>query len=87
MSTEARLSASIIINKVIKLSFTGPLVDCSTNTSDPRTLSSILIETSPSLNFFTLHLLSSTPSDFATCCANGILAFNENSFNGLSTSI
>ena len=57
----ARLNASIMINSSIRLWLLGGPVDCTTNTSSPRTFSSILTKVSPSGNALTAHLPNSMP--------------------------
>src|SRR5699024_12361789 len=69
-AAEARLSASVKINSSIKFSFPGSDVDWITYTSHPRTLSSILICVSPSLNFVTVHFPKGTPICSAISSAN-----------------
>ncbi len=58
---DARLSASIISISSIRLSLVGAQVDCSTNTSLPRTFSSISTITSPSEKRLTVALPSWMP--------------------------
>src|SRR5699024_12510959 len=67
---EARFSASIIIKSSIICLFTGEEVDCTTYTSQPRVLSSILIWISPSLNVETVHLPRDVPIWSAISSAN-----------------
>ena len=62
---EARLKASIIISSSIRLLFTGPQVDCTTNTSEPRTVSSMETEISPSAKLVTVLLPKGSPSTWA----------------------
>ena len=58
---DALFNASTKINNSIKFSFTGSEVDCTTNTSLPLTVSSILTNTSPSLNLTTSAFPKGSP--------------------------
>src|SRR5215212_3442217 len=69
----ARRSASIMMNISIKLWFVGGQVDCTRNTSSPRTFSSIFTNVSPSGKELTVHLPSSVPMDAAIELASGRL--------------
>ena len=67
----ARRKASIMMNSSIKCWLLGGLDDCTTNTSSPRTFSSILTNVSPSGNCETSHRPNSMPIDRQMASANG----------------
>src|ERR1017187_7207624 len=67
----ARRSASMTMNSSIKLWFVGGEVDWTTNTSSPRTFSSIFTNVSPSGNGLMVDLPSSIPMDLVMDSANG----------------
>src|SRR6267378_6371729 len=68
---EARFSASTMITSSIRLSLVGAQVDCSTNTSLPRTFSLISTMTSPSEKRDT----SARPSGMFKCCTTACASF------------
>ena len=68
---EARFSASTITSTSIRLSLVGVQVDCSTNTSLPRTFSSSSTITSPSLKRPTV----ARPSWMFRCCTTSSASF------------
>ena len=71
---EARLKASTIISSSIRLLFTGPQVDCTTKTSEPRTVSSMETEISPSAKLVTVLRPRGSPSASAISLATLALA-------------
>src|SRR4029077_15994802 len=80
---EDRLSASIIISNSIRESLTGWQLDCTTNTSPPRTFSSILTRISPSLNDDTVAAPSLVPRKAQISWASAGFALPENIFSSL----
>ena len=70
----ARRNASIMMNNSIRLWLVGGDVGWTTNTSSPRTFSSILTNVSPSGNGWMVHLPSSMPMDLQMARAKGSLA-------------
>src|SRR3954470_5852666 len=77
-AADERLSASTITSSSIRLSFVGAQVDCSTNTSLPRTFSSSSTITSPSENLPTMARPMDRFRCFATSCARRGLALPVN---------
>ena len=71
---DARFIASIMIKSSMTLVFDGGQVDCTRNTSRPRTSSLILTRTSPSLKVVTSASPSGTLRNFAILFANSGLA-------------
>ena len=69
-AAEARLSASIMMSSSIRLLLTGPQVDWMTKTSEPRTDSSMEMETSPSAKAPTVQRPSGSPMAAAISCAS-----------------
>src|SRR2546428_159599 len=80
-SAEARRNASTITSNSIKFSFTGGLVDWMTNTSSPRTLSSMRTPISPSAKRKMLISASGTSSPAAISCSSPGLPRPLNSFS------
>ncbi len=80
-AAEERFSASIITSSSIRLSLVGAQVDCSTNTSLPRTFSSSSTITSPSENLPTMARPSDRFRCFATSCASFGLALPVNTIS------
>jgi hypothetical protein len=80
LEADALLKASIMIKSSIKFSLTGVQVGWTTNTSTPRTLSSIAQLISPSENLDTLALPTGIPRYLAISAAKSGLALPENSF-------
>ena len=72
---DARLKASIMMSSSIRLSLTGRQVDCTTNTSEPRTDSPMFTEISPSEKCLTSLLPSGSPRLRAICAATLGVAF------------
>jgi len=72
---EARRKASIMMSSSIRLLLTGLQVDCTTNTSQPRTDSLMETETSPSAKAVTVLSPRSSPSSAQIPFAKGTLAF------------
>src|SRR5438034_4418452 len=77
---DARLSASIMINSSISVSFTGGQVGWITKTSAPRTFSLTCTSTSPSEKRETSASESGTRRYWAISSASGRLALPLNSF-------
>src|SRR6188474_1044155 len=70
-AADARFNASTSTSTSIRLSFGGEQIDCSTNTSLPRTFSSTSTMTSPSENRPTLAL----PKWMFRCCTTSAASF------------
>ena len=67
---DARLQESIMMSSSIRLLFTGPQVDCTRNTSEPRTDSIMDTEISPSAKVEIRDLPIGRPSADAICMAS-----------------
>src|SRR5277367_3346277 len=70
----ARRNASIMMNSSIRWWFVGGDVGCTTNTSSPRTFSSIFTNVSPSGNGLMVHLPKVAPMDLQIAWARGWFA-------------
>src|ERR1700686_1743137 len=75
---DARLSASTMIMSSISVSLLGVQVDCSTNTSLPRTFSWISTWISPSEKRLTIALPRGIPRILTTSCASAGFALPVN---------
>src|SRR5471032_509315 len=75
---DARLSASTMIMSSIRVSLVGAQVDCSTNTSLPRTFSWISTMISPSEKRLTIALPRGIPRILTTSCASAGFALPVN---------